>query len=51
MKKSFNNIKFFLIWVINSITGLRMNTEFRPYAVAIICFLWIVGLSYFTGVI
>ena len=47
MKKFFNNIRFFLIWAINSITSLRLSTEFRPYAVAIICFLWLVGLHLF----
>ena len=51
MKKSLRNIKFLFIWLINSIASVRLSTEFNPYAVAIICFVWIVGLSYFTGVL
>jgi hypothetical protein len=49
MKSMFRNIKFFGIWVINSIASVNMNTEFRPFAVAIICFLWLVGLVLFIG--
>lgn len=45
MKNMFRNVKFFGIWVINSITSVNINTEFRPYTVAIICFLWLVGLN------
>lgn len=51
MKKSLRNIKFFFIWLINSITSLRLSTEFGPYAVAIICFVWVVILSKFLNVL
>ena len=34
----------FLIWVINSIAGIRLTTEFRPYSVAIIIFIWLIAL-------
>jgi hypothetical protein len=44
MKKLFRNVKFFLIWALNSIFALRLSTEFKPYQVAIICFLWLVFL-------
>ena len=45
MKNMFRNVKFFGIWLINSIASVNMNTEFRPFAVAIICFLWLVALN------
>ena len=51
MKKSLRNIKFLFIWLINSITSVRLSTEFSPYAVAIICFVWIVALSKMLDVI
>jgi hypothetical protein len=44
MKKVFRNVKFFLIWFLNSIFALRLSTEFKPYQVAIIVFVWVVFL-------
>jgi hypothetical protein len=46
MKKFFSNIKFFLIWVVNSLYALRLDTPISLPVVVTILGTWFVFLTY-----
>jgi hypothetical protein len=50
MKKVFTNVKFFLIWVLNSLYSLkdlRWNTPISLPVFIVILIIWFVVLNYF----
>jgi len=46
MKKFFSNIRFFLIWAVNSLCALRLDTPVSLQVVVIILGSWFVLLTY-----
>jgi len=46
MKKLFRNVKFFLIWVVNSLCALRLDTPISLPATIITIGAWFVLLTY-----
>jgi hypothetical protein len=49
MKKVILNIKFFFIWLINSVCELRLDTEVSNKAFVITLVCWFVILTKITG--
>jgi hypothetical protein len=46
MKKLFRNVKFFLIWAVNSLCALRLDTPISLPATIIVICAWFVLLTY-----
>jgi len=46
MKKMFRNTKFFLIWAVNSLCALRLDTPISLPATVIILGAWFTVLTY-----